>query len=111
MSALLGAYGYRVVRAADGEQGVELAGRERTDLVLCDIHLPDMDGYEVARRIKAAAATRAIPVVAVSSLALFGEPGRLCEAGFDGCIAKPLEPASFVAQVERFLKSVRPRVQ
>lgn len=102
ISGLLGAHGYDPVCAADGERGLAVVQSARPDLVLCDIHLPQMDGFEVVRRLKSDPATRAIPVIAVTSGAIVGHEQALA-AGFDGFIAKPIMPQTFVPQVERFL--------
>ena len=93
----------RVTAAIDGERGLELARAKTPELIVCDIHLPGMDGYEVARRLKADAATRHVPLVGVTALAMVGDRDKVLAAGFDGYIAKPIAPRTFVAQVLRFL--------
>ena len=103
MTYLLGAYHYQGLSAMDGETGLALAQKEQPDLVICDIQLPKMDGFEVVRELKAGAATRAIPVVAVTAFAMVGDRDRVLAGGFDGYIGKPIVPESFVAEVERFL--------
>lgn len=103
MTYLLRAYGYEPVSAASGERGLEIVHAARPDIVLCDIQLPGMDGYEIVRRLKADPAARGIPVVAITALAMVGDRERVLAAGFDGYIAKPIVPESFVAQIERFL--------
>lgn len=107
MSYLLGAFGHRVTTATDGVAGLEAVGRETPDLVVCDIHLPGVDGYEVARRLKADPVLGRVPLVAVSALAMVGDRERGLAAGFDGYISKPIEPGKFVAQVEAFLPAGR----
>ncbi len=94
---------YEVVQARDGQQGIELAISENPDLILLDIQLPVMDGHEVARRLKQAGETRAIPVVAVTSYAMAGDRETILATGCEGYIEKPIDPDSFVEQVRRFL--------
>lgn len=105
MTYLLQAFGHAVVAAADGECGIEAALRERPDLILCDVLLPDVDGYTVARTLKADAALRRVPIVAVTALAMEGDRERGIAAGFDGYIEKPIDPERFVAQTDQFLEA------
>lgn len=104
MSYLLSAFGYTTLGAEYGASGLETAGREKPDLIICDIQLPDISGYEVAGRLKQDAGMRDIPLVAITALAMVGDRERILKAGFDGYIAKPITPETFVADVERFLK-------
>jgi two-component system cell cycle response regulator len=101
---LLRAYSYEPLSASDGEKGLALAQSTRPDIVVCDIQLPNMDGFEVVRRLKSDPATRSIPVVAVTAFAMVGDRDRALAAGFDGYIGKPIVPETFVQQVEQFLK-------
>ena len=78
---LLTSHGYEIVEATTGEEGVKLAGKHRPDLILMDIQLPDIDGYEAARRIKGNAKLRHIPIIAVTSYALSGDEVKAREAG------------------------------
>ncbi len=94
---------YEVLTAADGAAGVELARRERPDLILMDLSLPVVDGWEAARRLKAEEATRAIPVIALTAHALPADRAMAEEVGCDGYLAKPCEPRAVVAEVQRFL--------
>jgi two-component system cell cycle response regulator len=103
MSYLLRSAGHAVTGADDGAAGLRLALDSRPDLVVCALALPAMDGYAVARLLKADAGCAQIPLLAVSARAPDGERARLAAAGFDGYICKPIEPASFVAEVEAFL--------
>jgi two-component system cell cycle response regulator len=107
MTYLLRAYKYEPMAALDGETGLELARTERPEVVVCDIQLPKMDGFEVVRRLKADPATAAIPVIAVTALAMVGDRDRALAAGFDGYIGKPIVPESFVSQIEQFFKPTR----
>jgi CheY-like chemotaxis protein len=103
MTYLLRAFGHTPLTAGDGEAGVEAALRERPDLVLCDLAMPRLDGYGVVRRLKADPALRHIPVVAVTASAMVGDRDRVIATGFDGYISKPIDPETFVAEVEGFL--------
>jgi len=103
MVYLLRAFGYTPLSASDGEAGVEAARREQPDLIICDVHLPKLDGYGVVAALKADPATRDIPALAVTALAMVGDRERLLEAGFDNYIGKPIEPDTFVKQIESFL--------
>ena len=105
MSYLLNAFGHMTLEARDGVDGLEAIRRERPDLVLCDIDLPRLDGYALAGRVKADPEIRHIPLVAVTALAMVGDRDRALRAGFDGYIAKPIEPETFVPEIERFLSN------
>jgi len=83
--------GYEVVMALDGHQAVEMATSERPDLILMDMSLPDLDGWEATRRIKAAAPTRAIPVIALTAHAMAGDREKALEAGCDDYDIKPID--------------------
>lgn len=95
--------GYEVVQARDGNEGIALAGRVRPMLILLDIQLPVMDGYEVAQRLKDRAETRAIPIVAVTSHAMVGDRERVMDAGCTGYIEKPINPETFMSEIEQFI--------
>ena len=99
----LEANGYEVVTAADGEEGLAAARALTPDLILMDIQLPVMDGYEAARRIKADPALRHIPIIAVTSYALSGDEAKTRAAGCDGYVAKPFSPRQLLAKVHEFL--------
>jgi diguanylate cyclase (GGDEF)-like protein/PAS domain S-box-containing protein len=103
MVYLLRAFGYTPLSASDGEAGVAAARRELPDLIICDVHLPKLDGYGVVAALKGDPAVRHIPALAVTALAMVGDREKLLEAGFDGYIGKPIEPDSFVTQIESFL--------
>lgn len=104
MTYLLQAFGHTPLSAGDGETGLEIARREIPDLIICDVQMPGIDGYEVARRLKSDPALRAIPLVAVTALAMVGDRDKVLAAGFDGYIAKPIDPETFVRQAEAFLQ-------
>lgn len=101
---LLEQQGYSVVHAATGPLGLTLAASAKPDLVLLDIQLPGMDGHAVARALKADPAHRAIPIVAVTSYAMAGDREKVLAAGVEGYIEKPIDPQTFVTEVERFLR-------
>jgi two-component system cell cycle response regulator len=103
MSYLLQAFGHQVLSAGDGEEALELVRREVLDLIVCDIQLPKLDGFEVAKQLKASPPLVKIPLVAVTALAMVGDRDKVLAAGFDGYITKPIVPRTFVGQVEAFL--------
>jgi two-component system, cell cycle response regulator DivK len=103
MRDLLTGAGFELIEAADGEEGVKLARSERPDLILMDIQLPVIDGYEATRRIKAIAELKSIPIIAVTSYALSGDEAKTREAGCDGYVAKPFSPRHLLAKVREFL--------
>lgn len=96
--------GYRVLSAADGPRGIELARAEAPDLILLDIQLPTMDGYAVAGALRQNVALDHIPIVAVTSYAMMGDRERALGAGCNGYIEKPINPDTFVAEVEHFVR-------
>jgi two-component system, cell cycle response regulator DivK len=100
---LLERHGHQVFQAITGSKGLELAEQLRPDLILLDIQLPGMDGHEVARALKSNPHCRTIPIVAVTSYAMMGDRERSLEAGAEGYIEKPINPETFVSEVERFL--------
>jgi two-component system, cell cycle response regulator DivK len=101
---LLAASDFRLFEATTGEEGLALAERERPDLILMDIQLPGLDGYEVARRIKANPALNHIPIIAVTSYALSGDEQRAYAAGCDDYVAKPFSPRVLLAKIREYLK-------
>lgn len=103
MAMLLQEAGHEISDADDGAAGLQLALATRPDLMICDLRLPSLDGWSVARALKADAGCAHIPLLAVSALARDGDRERVRQAGFDGYLCKPIEPASFVAEVEAFL--------
>jgi two-component system, cell cycle response regulator len=103
MTYLLKAFGHDPLTAFDAEKGFEIARREKPNLIVCDIQLPGMDGYALAHEVRAEAALRTIPLVAVTALAMVGDRKKVLAGGFDGYISKPIDPETFVAQVDAFL--------
>lgn len=108
MAFLLTAYGHSAVSAPDGPRGIASARAEPPDLVACDVHLPGMDGFAVLHALKAEPALAGVPVLAVTALAMAGDREKVLAAGFDGYISKPIEPESFVAELEAFLPAAAP---
>lgn len=101
---LLQQRGHEIVEAETGRRGLELAAQVQPDLILLDIQLPVMDGHAVAEALKSDPALRGIPIIAVTSYAMVGDRERCLAAGAEGYIEKPINPESFVAEVEGFLK-------
>jgi len=95
--------GYRVVEAESAEDGLALVARERPRLILMDIHLPGIDGIEALRRLRADAATRTIPVIAVTASAMTHDRQKILAAGFDGYQSKPISVRPFLAAVREAL--------
>jgi len=95
--------GFRVVTADNGREAIERARRERPDLILMDIQMPVMDGYEATLQLKADPELRAIPVVALTAYAMPHEREQAMAAGCAGHIEKPIDTGTFVAQIEAFL--------
>ncbi len=99
---LLTSAGYEIIEAVTGEEGVTLAQTQRPDLILMDIQLPGLDGYEATRLIKAQPALSQIPIIAVTSYALSGDDRRALEAGCDAYVAKPFSPRELLAKIRGF---------
>lgn len=100
---LLEKHGYEVVPAVDGPTGIKLAAEVQPCLILLDIQLPQMDGYAVARALRRNPALSNIPIVAVTSYAMMGDREKTLEAGCNGYLEKPINPETFVADIELHL--------
>jgi two-component system cell cycle response regulator DivK len=100
---LLTASGYQVLEARDGAAGMAMAAEHRPDLILMDVQLPELDGYEATRRLKADPDLRDIPVIAVTAYALSDDEGKARAAGCDGYVAKPFSPRQLLATVRKFI--------
>ncbi len=95
--------GYQVVPARDGREGIDLACEVIPTLILLDIQLPVMDGYAVAQKLRKKPVLDNVPIVAVTSYAMTGDRERALAAGCTGYIEKPINPATFVKEIERYL--------
>ena len=102
---LLKSFSYTVLSATNGDEGIDLAHSQRVDLIICDVHLPGMDGYQVARRLKEHPVLRNIPLVAVTALAMMGDREKVLAAGFDSYISKPIMPEKFIKQIEEVMSN------
>ncbi len=100
---MLAGTGYEIIEAENGEEALAAVAKQRPDLILMDVQLPVMDGYEVTRRIKADPVLRAIPIIAVTSYALSGEDKRARAAGCDDYVAKPYSPRQLLAKIQQHL--------
>jgi len=100
---LLTPAGYEVIEAVTGEDGVAMADSHRPDLILMDIQLPGLDGYEATRQIKAKPELRGIPLVVVTSYALSGDDVKAREAGCDAYVTKPFSPRALLAKIREFV--------
>jgi two-component system, cell cycle response regulator DivK len=98
---------FEVVQARDGREGIELAGQMTPVLILLDIQLPGMDGYQVAQALRGNPALAQVPIVAVTSYAMVGDRERALAAGCSGYIEKPINPDTFMTEVERYLLGSR----
>lgn len=96
-------FGYRVLEALDGGGGIRHARDSRPDLILMDISIPEIDGWEATRILKADPSTASIPIIALTAHALASDRARAEEVGCDAYLAKPVEPRRVVAEVERLL--------
>lgn len=103
MTYVLEAFGCTVLSAPDGLKGMAVIRAARPDLVLCDIQMPLMDGYAVAREMKQDRTTAGIPLIAVTASAMLGDRERMIEAGFDGYLSKPIDPATLMNDLAPFL--------
>jgi two-component system, cell cycle response regulator DivK len=102
---LLGNAGYTLVEAENGEEALAAVAKQRPDLILMDIQLPVMDGYEATRRIKSDPATKSIPIIVITSYALSGDEGKARAAGCDAYVTKPYSPRQLLAKLREFLPS------
>jgi two-component system cell cycle response regulator DivK len=103
MRDLLTGAGFELIEAVNGEEGVKLAQSERPDLILMDIQLPIIDGYEATRQIRAIVDLKSVPIIAVTSYALSGDEAKTRAAGCNGYVAKPFSPRLLLAKVREFL--------
>jgi two-component system, cell cycle response regulator DivK len=97
--------GFMVVAARSGPEGMTLANQVRPDLIILDIQLPQMDGYTVARELRKNPVLKAVPIVAVTSYAMVGDREHALEAGCSGYIEKPINPDTFISEIEKHLNA------
>ena len=102
---LMASVGYELLEAVNGAEGVAMATKERPDLILMDIQLPVVDGYEATRRIKADPALCHIPIIAVTSFALSDDQAKAVAAGCDGYVTKPFSPKQLLTIIHQFVST------
>ena len=100
---LLEKNGYEILQAKDGLTGIDLAKQQIPALILLDIQLPYMNGYQIAQELRSNPETNKIPIIAVTSYAMVGDKERTIEAGCTGYLEKPINPDTFMSEIERFL--------
>lgn len=105
---LLEKHGYTVRVAHDGMRGIEMAGEEIPDIILLDIQLPNMDGYEVAQALRQLPQLQQVPIVAVTSYAMVGDREKALASGCNGYIEKPINPETFVSEIRVFHEAAPP---
>ena len=95
--------GYSTIRAENGKMGIELALKERPDFILLDIQLPDMNGLEVLKELRTSEIDGEIPIIAITSYAMSGDRERMIEAGCNGYLEKPIDPANIMNQIRKVI--------
>jgi two-component system cell cycle response regulator DivK len=105
---LLEKAGYSVIHAPNGKEALRIAESERPDLVLMDIQMPEMDGYEAARLLRTMPGLEKVPVVAVTSYAMVGDREKAMKLGFVGYIEKPISTETFVAEIGQYIAAPHP---
>jgi len=103
MEYLLSKNGYSVFTAVDGEKGVALAKKEMPDLIICDIQMPILNGFEVVKIVKNDTKLQRIPIVAVTAYAMVGDREKILSAGFNHYMGKPINPEEFLVEIESIL--------
>ncbi|HJQ44019.1 MAG TPA: response regulator, partial [Jatrophihabitantaceae bacterium] len=107
MTYLLQASGHEVVAAATGSDAIRLAHECHPDLVVLDVQLPDLDGYEVLRQLRADPVLEQVPVIAVTAYAMVGDRDDALAAGFDGYLSKPIDPTTLAEALDAYLPEAR----
>jgi two-component system cell cycle response regulator DivK len=100
---LLTSAGYEIIEAENGQEALDVVARERPNLILMDIQLPVLDGYEATRRIKADPELRAIPIIVITSYALSGDESKARAAGCDAYVTKPFSPRAVLAKIREYV--------
>jgi two-component system cell cycle response regulator DivK len=103
MRSILKKMGHQIIEARDGDAGVKRAIEEKPDLILMDIQLPILDGYEATRRIRATEATKDIPIIAVTSYAMVGDREKSLAAGCTAYLEKPIDPLTVMKEIEKYI--------
>lgn len=103
MRFLLEKKGFEIISATTGRKGIEMALKHKPQAILLDIQLPEMDGYAVAAELKRHQELKDIPIIAVTSYAMLGDREKILAAGADGYIEKPIDPDTFVGEIEKYL--------
>jgi two-component system, cell cycle response regulator DivK len=104
---ILRKHGYEVIEAKDGIQGLDTAVRENPDLILLDIQLPQLDGYEVVRRLRKSNTHQNVPIIAITSFALTGDKDKCLNVGCDDYMEKPIDPEKFISMVNRYKEEIK----
>lgn len=104
MTYLLNHSGFEISTAINGEEGIELIQKNNPDLIICDIQLPKMDGYEIAKQLKSSSQYKDIPLIAVTAYSMAGDQMKILAAGFDDYISKPIDPETFIARIKSHLQ-------
>ncbi|MBN1876245.1 MAG: response regulator [Anaerolineae bacterium] len=107
VSRILMFEGYTIFEAEDGPTGIDIALREHPDLILMDMNLPDIDGYEMTRRIRAIPELQGIPIIAMTANVMHGDREKTLEAGCDGYIPKPIDVDKLSEQIQNFLEKTQ----
>lgn len=97
--------GYATLSARDGAAGLKLAREQQPDLVLCDVQMPLLTGYQLVRALRSDASWTPVPLVAISAFSMRGDRDKALAAGFDGYLPKPIEPEHFVRDIESYLRT------
>jgi CheY-like chemotaxis protein len=104
ISFLLKGAGFEVIEAVTGEEGVQMAISKRPDLVLMDIQLPGIDGYEATRRIRASESDGTVPIIALTSYAMTGDREQALAAGCTGYVEKPINPDTIMDEIKKYIR-------
>lgn len=105
MVYLLNHFGYTTITTMDGEDGFAIAAKENPDLIICDIQLPKLNGYEIAEKLIQDPKLSKIPLIAVTAFSMVGDRDKILASGFDDYMAKPIDPENFVKKIENLLKT------
>jgi CheY-like chemotaxis protein len=107
LSRRLRRHGFEVIFAVDGQQGIDLARSERPDIILMDMSLPVIDGWEATRRVKGNEATRGVPVIGLTAHAMSGDREKAIEAGCDDYDTKPVELERLIGKIQHLLGAAK----